>query len=633
MMGRQPWVWAGRATVIAAVVGPACIPSGEGPLCPAGLSLCDGRCVDVRQSGDNCGACGARCATGERCRGGACDGCATGLVDCGDGCVSLEVASQHCGACGEVCATTQRCEAGACVDCGTSALCGDRCVDLERDAAHCGACDNTCDEARRCDGGACLAACIDAPLGEPASEVSCGSWEATWVHHAATPGGDDAQAAAFGIDGTIYVAGETNSNLAPFGCETRGASGDDIWVAALRPSGAVAWCERFAGGGAQHVFDLEPLPSGGVALAGRFRNALTHGTTTVCAGNSDEHAFAIELKADGTVGAFFCDARPAASVGQALAVGSDAAYLLGFDAPGSFVGSNNANAVWVLRMPVGGGGEMCNPAGGCSRWSVEGEVTDAGDIIVRDDPAAGEPAVVITTGYERAGDSGSVLPSTLLPMDPTPNLAPGAVLVVGLDADLNQTHVVALGTDVDCLDGMDQQVRNCAIGRALLERAGSILLLLDYRRSFVDGIELPSPAQRDVGVVALRPNDLTIQGAPSRISSPRSDVGVDLVDGDAGFFVVSEVQGEVLVLPDGNEIQKPNDTGLIVVFMDDAFESPEGDAFLLLDGPGSDRGGRATYRQGMLVLPGVTNGSSLRIGDQTLYQVNGDDAFVAAFAY
>ncbi len=517
-----------------------------------------------------------------------------------------------------------------------SALCGDRCVDLERDPAHCGACDQTCDEARHCDGGACVAVCVDAPLGEPPSEGTCGPWEVTWVHHAATPGTDDAQAVAFGADGTIYVAGETTSNLAPFGCETLSATGNDVWVAALRPSGSVSWCRRFSGTGDQQVFDLVASPAGGVILAGRFRNGLVHGVDTLCTGNGDEHAFALELGADGSPGARFCDTRPVASQGRALAVGSHGAYLLGFDAASSFVGSNNATAVWALRMPTGGSGEVCNPMATCPEWSVAGEVINEGDILVREDPPAGEPAVVITTGYERADDSSSPLPSTLVPMDASPNMAPGAVLVVGLENDLTELPTpirVSLGTDVDCLDGSDQQVRNCAIGRALLERAGSIMLLLDYRRSFLDAIELPSPAQRDVGILALRSSDLAVQGGAARISSPRNEVGVDLVGTEAGFFVVSEVQGETLVLPDGNEIQTTTDTGLLVVALDDAFASSEDGGYVLLDGPGSDRGGRAAYRQGLLVLPGVTNGASLRIGDQTLYQINGDDAFIAAFAY
>lgn len=466
--------------------------------------------------------------------------------------------------------------------------------------------------------------------------MTCGPWEATWVHHAATPGTDDAQAVAFGSDGTIYVAGETTSNLAPFGCASLSATGNDVWVAALRPSGAVSWCQRLSGAGDQQVFDLVASPSGGVILAGRFRNALELGVDTLCAGNGDEHAFALELSAEGGAGGRFCDARAVASQGQALAVGADGAYLLGFDAPGSFVGSNNATAVWALRMPTGASGEVCSPMESCPHWTIPGEVTNAGDILVREDPPAGEPAVVITTGYERADDSTSPLPSTLVPMDPTPNIAPGAVLVVGLNADLTELPMplrVSLGTDVDCLDGSDEQVRNCAIGRALLERSGSLLLLLDYRRSFVDAIELPSPAQRDVGILALRPSDLSVQGAAARISSPRSDIGVDLIGGDEGFFVVSEVQGETLVLPDGNEIQTTTDTGLLVVALDDGFASSEDGGYILLDGPGSDRGGRGAHRQGLLILPGVTNGASLRVGDQTLYQVNGDDAFVAAFAY
>lgn len=638
-MGRAPLVWVLRSVAVLATVAAACIPTAEGPLCPEGLHLCDERCVDLSQASNHCGACGRVCAEGERCEVGVCDGCAAGLTDCGDGCISLDASSEHCGGCGQACAPTQRCDNRECRECAASSLCGGRCVDVKRDPDHCGACDQACDGGRRCDAGSCVAACVDTPVGGRPIEVSCERWEATWVHHAATPGDDLARAVAFGDEGTVFAAGQMTSSLAPFGCETLPASSIDIWVTALRPSGSVAWCERLSGAGNQSVTDIVSLPSGGVMVTGYFRTELLLRGQPVCTGSSDEHAFALEVRADGTAGARFCDGRPAASTGQALAVGPEGAYLLGFEAAGAVaVGSNNATGLWVLRLPLGASGQVCDPVTSCPHWSATGEVHDAGDIVVRNNPGSGEPAVMVTSGYVQAQATGA-LPATLIPGDPSPDLVPGAVLLVGLDADLGSPRVASYGTTADCLDGGGGQARQCAVGRALLERGDRVVLLLDYRHAFVDGVDLPSPDGRDVGVVSIVPADLSLDArTPLRIFSLSSDVGVDLVTIADGFAAVAEVQGTRVFWP-GHEEVKDGGYGLLVLPVDDELQVLDEDDFLLIEGgDGDERGGRLAYRQGLLVVPGRTDAPSLPVGDQVLYRVNNDqptfdDAFVAAFAY
>ncbi|NMC71135.1 MAG: hypothetical protein GYA57_13855, partial [Myxococcales bacterium] len=69
-----------------------------GPLCPAGLSWCVDRCVDIRVDPDNCGACGTTCAEDEVCGEFACRfACPAGTTDCSRSCVDLLHDPRHCG--------------------------------------------------------------------------------------------------------------------------------------------------------------------------------------------------------------------------------------------------------------------------------------------------------------------------------------------------------------------------------------------------------------------------------------------------------------------------------------------------------------------------------------------------------
>lgn len=43
--------------------------------CKSGFARCDGKCVDLERSHDNCGACGNRCTKGQPCDGGYCSEC------------------------------------------------------------------------------------------------------------------------------------------------------------------------------------------------------------------------------------------------------------------------------------------------------------------------------------------------------------------------------------------------------------------------------------------------------------------------------------------------------------------------------------------------------------------------------
>lgn len=67
---------------------PFCTPSGQCvERCPDGLTACQGACVDLARSDQNCGACGNRCASAKdavpACEGGSCTfRCNVGFGDC-----------------------------------------------------------------------------------------------------------------------------------------------------------------------------------------------------------------------------------------------------------------------------------------------------------------------------------------------------------------------------------------------------------------------------------------------------------------------------------------------------------------------------------------------------------------------
>ena len=60
--------------------------------CTAPMILCGATCIDPAADGQNCGACGTRCAPGEACKSGVCTVvCPGGQVLCGKLCVELRV--------------------------------------------------------------------------------------------------------------------------------------------------------------------------------------------------------------------------------------------------------------------------------------------------------------------------------------------------------------------------------------------------------------------------------------------------------------------------------------------------------------------------------------------------------------
>ncbi len=124
----------------------------------AGLSTCNGVCIDLESDALNCGVCGLECAYGEICSAGACQSsCAAGLSYCNGVCVDTASDPYNCGFCGNGCDGFSQCVSGGCIStaeelpstvlsCAAKGLtdCGGVCVDLLNDDNNCGACGHAC---------------------------------------------------------------------------------------------------------------------------------------------------------------------------------------------------------------------------------------------------------------------------------------------------------------------------------------------------------------------------------------------------------------------------------------------------------------------------------------------------------
>lgn len=130
------------------------------PACEAGLSPCDGDCVDVTASDAHCGACGHACHPQQRCEESLCVArCPSGRLFCDDACTDVLIDNAHCGGCGTPCGEGQQCQGGSCRCVAGGTWC-DACVDTSTSVAHCGGCDAPCPgDFDVCGGGTCAQDC------------------------------------------------------------------------------------------------------------------------------------------------------------------------------------------------------------------------------------------------------------------------------------------------------------------------------------------------------------------------------------------------------------------------------------------------------------------------------------------
>jgi len=130
----------------------------DGEECPAGLTRCEGGCVDLDVDHGHCGECGLACEAEQICTGGECKlECPPGETDCDGECTDTAADHDHCGECGNACLPDQVCSLGDCSwECeGGLTDCSGACVDIQTNRYHCGACNDPCGEDELCIGGRC----------------------------------------------------------------------------------------------------------------------------------------------------------------------------------------------------------------------------------------------------------------------------------------------------------------------------------------------------------------------------------------------------------------------------------------------------------------------------------------------
>jgi hypothetical protein len=179
--------------------GQACVDGICQEMCDVG-TRCERRCVDLSTDPLHCGSCEEACGPGEDCIGGECistcdpecdpvlkvcnDGvcvCRAGLSLCNGACVDLQTDPDDCGECNTRCMGNP-CAAGTCVPLCPEALtaCPDgACADLGTDVLHCGDCSTPCDADQLCVGGTCqgyhLAPCEACPCDGCGDDACCPS--------------------------------------------------------------------------------------------------------------------------------------------------------------------------------------------------------------------------------------------------------------------------------------------------------------------------------------------------------------------------------------------------------------------------------------------------------------------------
>lgn len=395
-----------------------------GTSCSAGVCTCltgvacDGACVDTQTSPLHCGACGAACAAGEICSGGACAPCGGADEPC--------CASASCDSGGLCTAGTCRCAPG-------TVRCGERCAYVDRDDAHCGACDAACGPGLACGDAHCdvartIAGTVTAivvhpggdvvvageltattDLGDGPIAVAAGSrrgflarytatgalvwarsWASPWVRFLG---------ATLDADGNIYLAGYFAGTIDLGGgplVSGGGASSEDALLASFTPGGAHRWSRGYGGDGSDEAWGIGVDASGNVYASGYFARSVSFGGATLTSAGYN----------DAWIASWTTDGAHRWSVRRGSS-GWDGSTALAVDASGTvFVGGwlpgATAEDAWVASYTSAGAVRWSQSTGGSGIESVRAIALDPdGHVYVAGASAGDAPLLGLPIGTRR----------------------------------------------------------------------------------------------------------------------------------------------------------------------------------------------------------------------------------------
>ena len=181
-----------------------------------------------------------------------------------------------------------------------------------------------------------------------------------WVYAAGSTGSDVANAIAVDDAGNVYITGsfENSVDFDPdpdASAELISAGSDDIFVVALKASGAFNWAKRIGGVGSDQGTDIALDAEGRLNITGSFSSNVDfdpgNGVTTLTS-QGTEDAFAMILSAQGELEAAGQMGGAGSEIGRGIAADSNGVYVTGsFDGPGDY----DPSADEALLTPVGTG--------------------------------------------------------------------------------------------------------------------------------------------------------------------------------------------------------------------------------------------------------------------------------------
>ena len=140
--------------------------------CSAGLTACNGACINLNADVAHCGTCDNACPPGDVCSSGACAlHCPSGQMTCSGSCFNLMSDNTHCGDCATSCTGVLNCVNGVCAcPSATPDTCSGQCTNTKSDTSNCGACGTVCNSTQLCASGACADSCAAGQLACPVSQ-------------------------------------------------------------------------------------------------------------------------------------------------------------------------------------------------------------------------------------------------------------------------------------------------------------------------------------------------------------------------------------------------------------------------------------------------------------------------------